>query len=259
MNTTGERSSPEDISIHPIYCQHLAAYRYASGFVKDKVVLDLGCGEGYGSGMLSGYARRVIGMDYSAAAIQKASRNYNSPNLEFIRKDSVRADFENESFDVVCCFQVIEHLAHPGGLLSKITSWLKPGGILLVSTPNRKASIIRHPYHYREYSKEELGGVLKQFFPQVEVFGLQFSQRVKKFRETRYVESHRLLKMDFLKLHLLLPMFIRRKAFDFVASRLSRNIYMANRELAESIGIDDYWVSGKDIDLAIDLVASCRK
>lgn len=259
MRTTAERSSQSDISIHPIFCQHLAAYEYARQFVEDKIVLDVGCGEGGGTNLLADKAKKIIGVDYSDVAIKKARENYTSPTIEFICQDINRLKFENESFDIVLAFQLIEHLKKPDILLSSIKCWLKPEGIFIFSTPNRKASIVQHPYHFREYDKEELKSLLKKYFSQVDLSGLQFSPKVRAFREMRKSQSQSLLKIDPLKLHLLLPRFIKRKIFDFIASRMSEKIYLENRDLTEGIATNDYWITMQDIDLAIDLVGVCRK
>lgn len=258
MRTTAERSSTSDVSINPILRQHLAVYEFAQGFVKDKVVLDAGCGEGYGASLLAEQAKRVVGLDDSKKALRTATKAYSSDNLEFIHGDISHLELAGGSFDVICAFQVIEHIPKPEKFLSKIRQLAKPDGLFFLSTPNRKASLIQHPYHFREYSKEELLLMLRRYFFQVELWGLQFSSRVAAFRKKRKEESQKTLKLDPLGLHRILPRFIRQILFDIVAARLSKKIYSEDMHLAQSISTGDFWLSKEDIDSAIDLVCACR-
>lgn len=257
--STAERSSPVDITINPIFRQHLSAYEYAAQFVKEKKVLELGCGEGYGTVLLAQSASKICALDYSKTAIEKAKKNYQVNNLEFICRDVNRLNFEPDSFEVIVAFQFIEHLKKPEPIFLSISNLLKSPGIFLSSTPNKKASLVQQPYHFKEYDKDELQQTLKNYFANVAIYGLQFSQRVAAFREKRRQASQSLLRLDFMKLHRLLPRFIRQKAFDLAAAKLSEKIYLENRDLVESITTADYWVSDKDIDSAIDLISVCQK
>lgn len=259
MKTTAERSSSTDITIKPIFCQHLAVYEYAQQFVQDKIVLDAGCGEGYGTYLLAKSARKVVGIDYSKEAIIKARRNYTYPNLEFIRANLDQRLFKDTYFDLVCAFQLIEHLLSPEVFLSNIFKLLSPEGIFLLSTPNIKTSIVKHPYHFREYTSEELERLLKKYFSAVDLFGLQFNPKVKQFRVIRAEESNTVLKRDRFGLHHFLPRFIKKIIFDYVARRLSYKIYINHKELLESITTADFWVSKDNLDSGIDLIAICYK
>jgi 2-polyprenyl-3-methyl-5-hydroxy-6-metoxy-1,4-benzoquinol methylase len=259
MKTTAERSSQTDVTIKPIFCQHLAVYEYARQFVKDKVVLDAGCGEGYGTYLLAKSAKKVVGIDYSKEAIIKARRNYAYPNLEFIRANLNQHFFKDTYFDLVCAFQLIEHLPKPKVFLSNILKLLSPEGIFLLSTPNIKASIVKHPYHFREYTSGELERLLKKYFLKVDLFSLQFSPKVKQFREIRAKESSAVLKKDFLGLHRFLPRSVKKIIFDYVARRLSYKIYINHKELLESITTADFWLSKDNLDSGIDLIAICHK
>ena len=254
MKTVAERLSEADKSTAPILCRHLAVYEYTQQFVKDKTVLDLGCGEGYGTALLARYAKKVIGVDYSARTIKKAQETYACDNLEFVCGSIDQIKLESESFEVISAFQLIEHLPKPEVFLWRVKNWLKSEGLFFLSTPNKKSSIIQHPYHFREYYKEELEPLLKIYFSKVELFGLRFSPKVAAFREKRKRESQRVLQVDPLKLHLLLPRFIRQKIFDLIAAKLSRKIHLENQDLIEGITTGDYWISREDIDLAVDLV-----
>ena len=256
MKTTAERSSEHDPSIKPIYYQHLSVYEYASRLTQGKTVLDIGCGEGYGTALLARSAKKAVGVDYSGQAIQRCRALYPQPNIEFVRADIGSFEY-NASFDVVCAFQFVEHLRDPGVLLSKVCRLLSPEGIFLLSTPNRRASLVKHPYHFREYTKEELHSLLKEYFNRVDIRGLEFSEKVARFREERRGESQKLLRLDPLGIHMLIPLGMRRKLFDLIAARLSSRIHARNAGLTASINTSDYRVAEAFNDTAIDLVALC--
>ena len=256
---TAERVSHDDVATSYILYQHLAVYEYAQQFVKDRVVMDLGCGEGYGTALLAKTAKKAVGVDYSSQAIAKARQNYKYDNIEFICSRVDRLKIESETFDVITAFQLIEHLSSPGIFLSEVQRLLKHQGLFFLSTPNKKASIIRHPYHFREYDQDELRVLLKNHFAKVSVFGLQYSPKVAAIREKRRKASEALLLLDPLRLHMLLPRFIRQKVFDLVASIMNRTLYVKNADLAEGITTGDYRVSEEAIDIAIDLVCICQK
>lgn len=259
MRSTTERLRPGDITLNPIFCQNLTVYAYAQKFIKDKIVLDLGCGEGYGAMLLAKSAKKVIAVDYSLLAIQHAKENQHADNLEFLQMDLARLKVNPLSFEVITAVQVIEHLKKPEPFLFTVRSALKEAGVFLLSTPHKKNSLVEHPYHFREYNPEDLRELLGKYFAQVEILGLRFNEKVAAFRVKRRTESERFLRHDPLKLHLVLPRFIRQRLFDYVAARLSKKIHLDNPALTEGITPLDYWISEEGIDSTIDLIAFCQK
>ncbi len=145
-------------------------------FCEGKEVLDVGCGDGYGSSLLARKAVKVIGIDNCRAAIKHACERYQAPNLFFQSADAYQLPFESHSFDVVCSFQVIEHLKYPEKHLQEIERVLNKGGVLLLSTPNRVQFggefHLKIPFHYREFIPTELEDLLKGYFAQVSLLGL---------------------------------------------------------------------------------------
>lgn len=260
MARSAERLGKSDIPLHPIYMQHVAVYGFAKKFARDKTVLEVGCGEGYGAGLLAEEARRIVGIDYSPDAIEKAKAGQSSGKIEFLcREIDALASERSEGFDLICSFQVIEHIARPEKFLSKIQSLLKPGGIFILSTPNNKMSIVEHPYHYREYDKVTLQALLSKYFSKVDLYGLFFSERVAQFRKKRIRGSHGILRLDPLRLHRLLPRRIRRYIFDVVSWLLSDAIYREDASLVENITQDDYWIDARCVEDGIDLIGVCQR
>ena len=135
-------------------------------------MLDLGCGHGYGSEYL---AQRpgsfVLGVDMDSKAISFARENYQGLNLHFAIMDANRLALSDRGFDAVVSFEVIEHVADPVRYLEEVKRVLKPGGLFVLSTPNRNATGLRYKnaicedhYHRREYSPKELELLLRRVF-----------------------------------------------------------------------------------------------
>jgi SAM-dependent methyltransferase len=141
-------------------------------------VLDLGCGEGYGSALLSRDALEVVGFDYSPAAISHATQTYGSRNLRFECGDARSLNFDSGQFDVVACFELIEHIQDDQTLLAAAARVLRPGGRLILSTPNalvdRLFDVVRreeYEYHVNLLTPGELRCRVRTHFCQVVLYG----------------------------------------------------------------------------------------
>lgn len=159
---------------HLTKLQSVARYELAANIVEGKDVLDIGCGYGYGSYILSSKARHVFGIDEDTEAISYATARYQRPNLSF---DAVgAAEYLREvrsEFDMVTMFEVIEHVARQQELLEQVSGSLRPGGFLVISTPNRAYTrFFRHnPYHVKELSWFEFKEILDSRFESISSFG----------------------------------------------------------------------------------------
>lgn len=172
---------------------HMERYYFAANYVRGKRVLDIACGTGYGSAhMRQAGAAAVLGVDVSDAAIQEATRLYGSD----YRVGSI-LDFDNEApFDTVISFETIEHVEDYRRALANLRRLLKPGGTLLLSTPNRPVNSPhlrsiedrpRSPFHVREFSTQEIiEAVVSAGFATPEVYG-QKLRRIFKRRPLRTV------------------------------------------------------------------------
>lgn len=145
---------------------HLARYASILPFVKDKVVLDIACGEGYGSAlMMRAGARRVVGVDISAEAVEKSRRVFAASGAEYIQADATSLDdlFEPGMFDVVVSIETIEHVMDHEAYLSALKRVAKPEAVFLVSCPNDywyyPNEDQANPYHLRKYRLEEFQAV----------------------------------------------------------------------------------------------------
>ena len=182
-----ERLVPGQAPQH-LWEEHLTRYRFACQFAKNKIVLDLGCGNGYGSFELAknGKAKRVIGVDKSMEAINYAQKHYQNENLEFRIGDVSNLDFPAESADIIVAFEIIEHLKEPEKFLEEIKKVLKPDGLCLISTPNRKIASYpclkyrrpRNIYHEFELTENEFLNLLKGHFKIVDFYGQRLIPKI---------------------------------------------------------------------------------
>lgn len=142
---------------------HLGRYLLAKQYCQGKKVLDIACGEGYGSYVMAKNwgAEEVHGVDVSQTAIDKARGNFQSRNLFF---DTLNAEgevkhFEEDYFDVVVSFETIEHLNNPTQFLQNIHKWVKKDGIIIISCPNDywyyKEEGQGNPFHLKKYTLQE--------------------------------------------------------------------------------------------------------
>lgn len=179
MEFTGERVVEACTPKH-VWLDHVARYEFGSRYVKGKFVLDIACGTGYGSDLLcrSG-AKRVIGVDISSETIDFACTNYKPDGLEFKVGDILDIHLSQNYFDVITCFETIEHVNDQERAFRELRKVLKPEGLLIISSPNRKltspCSAINdrpaNPFHTKEYSFQEFISILSNFFEILEFYG----------------------------------------------------------------------------------------
>jgi len=219
--------------------QHSSAYAFTRPFAAGKRVLEAGFGEGYGSYGLAEIAGEVIGIELAPGNIPRARQKYQRPNLRFLQMDATRLEFPDASFDVVCSFQVIEHIPEPllPAYLGEIFRVLSPSGLCVISTLNLAHN--RKPgrpyeklvYHEKEFTAPELHHLLAQTFPSVELYGLHLSR------------SHRL--------------FQRLKKWGL--NRIGPPAVNPVARFYARTSPADFCVSRDCSDEALDLIALCRK
>lgn len=170
---TGERFIPEGWRGRLISIEHEARYRWAEALARDRDVLDVACGVGYGTSILvRAGARRVLGVDFSDEAVEQARNRVGDP-ADFLVGDLLNLPCKDDSFDLITCFETIEHVADPGRGLDELRRVLRPGGVLLLSSPNRDVYIPGNPFHLHEYTPDELEDALSARFAQVRLLRQQ--------------------------------------------------------------------------------------
>ncbi|MDN5749172.1 MAG: class I SAM-dependent methyltransferase [Pseudonocardia sp.] len=183
MPLTGERTVPGIAEENYWFRRHEVVYSALAPRCAGGVVLDAGCGEGYGAALLAGVAARVLGLDYDAAAAAHVARRY--PRVQMARTNLVALPVRDGVCDAVVSLQVIEHLWEQERFLRECRRVLRPGGALLLSTPNRVTfspgrDTPLNPFHTRELSGAELAGLVRDAgFTDVEVLGLHHGARLR--------------------------------------------------------------------------------
>lgn len=239
------------------YARHMAAYLHAATLVSGRRVLDAGCGEGFGTSTLTADAVEVVGVDYSRAAIDECRRLWcgpSRPNLRFEIADlSVHGSFD-ERFEVVLSFQVLEHIEHGAAFVRSLAEHLLPGGVLVLTTPNRLRTVSENPYHVREYTAEELRTELSTVFADVTIRGIGGNDKVERFEEGRARTVARILRLDPFGIRHLLP----RGVIKFAFARLARVVRRRARPAGhDAIVPEDFSVTDHAVDRALDLLAIC--
>jgi SAM-dependent methyltransferase len=177
LQLTGERTLPGVSDENYWFQRHLTAYEFLLPFVRGKRVVDLGCGEGYGTRLLSSAAREAVGVDLAPEAIYHARSHYRGDGLKYEYRDIYDTQLTAGSFDVAVSLQVIEHMHEPDRFMGEIRRLLKPGGLCVITTPN--GDILSpgcdqpiNPFHIFEFDARGFEEFLGRFFPSVEVWGL---------------------------------------------------------------------------------------
>lgn len=167
-----ERIDPDVARGGPL-AAHMKRYEFAREFCVGRRVLDAGCGMGYGAPVLSRVAECVIGFDRSMAAIGSARSRYARESVGFAVAELAAVPAPDDSFDVVCAFEVIEHLQHPREVLGEFARLVRNDGHVLLSTPHVERTDLdpENPHHVVEYAADDLLILLEQFFEKVELFG----------------------------------------------------------------------------------------
>lgn len=179
---TGERTLPDVPEENYWYRRHLVVYEWIAARVGGRRVVDMACGEGYGTGVLATRAAHVTGVDANPEAFEHARARYGGPKVDFAR-DLV--DSYREECDAVVFLQTIEHVEDDAGVLRHFKSMLRPGGVAYVSTPNvltlapEGAEKSDNPWHLREYRPEQFRALCESVFDDVELLGLLHARKLR--------------------------------------------------------------------------------
>ena len=198
LTPTGERYLPNVLS-GDIIAEHMHRYYVAGQYVVGKNVLDIACGEGYGSHYLAQKAASVVGVDVDSATVEHAQATYSHPGLRYSQGDCADIPLDDNSIDVVVSFETIEHHERHDEMMQEIKRVLRPDGLLIISSPDKheysEKPGYNNPYHVKELYKQEFQDLLKSHFANTSLVG----QRVvygsamwdtRKKSHTTYSEAH---------------------------------------------------------------------
>ena len=251
-----------------LFLIHRKAYEEAAKVARDAVVLDVGCNIGYGTAIIGVSCKQIFGVDVSARAINEANRRFKSDSIEFRLYDGCRLPFSNREFDLITGFQVIEHVEDCHSFLSELKRVSKPGGKLLLTTPN--AQIRLEPnmkpwnvFHEREFSADELKKLLFAYFDSVLLEGLFAEERfysVEIERIAREKAEHLRARSDSLttRIKTLVPPSLRTAVKGVIRTiKGGRQPAPLGHESLQQFSTSSLYYSKKDLSRALDLRATC--
>lgn len=170
---TGERFVP-GVGVN-IALEHRHRYAVARELAREKDVLDIACGEGYGSDLLASVARSVRGVDISVQVIGHAAQKYFRPNLSFAVGTCAAISMPDASIDLVVSFETIEHHDQHQEMMLEIKRVLRADGVLVISSPDKRVysdlPAYRNEFHVKELYLDEFKDLLGAAFKQVRIFG----------------------------------------------------------------------------------------
>ena len=253
---TTEITSEQITSDNPIHQRLFKAYVVAEPYVKGDV-LEVGCGEGRGIERLTKNARSFTAVDKIKPVIEQLKQKH--PGARFISMNiPPLSGLQDNAYDLVVSFQVIEHIKDDVSFLKEIHRVMRPGGTALLTTPNRRLTLTRNPWHIREYVSEELETLARKIFPEVAVKGITGNNKVMTYYEENKKSVKRFTRWDILDFQHKLPAGILRIPYE-ILNRLNRNRLQASgSELVRSIRHEDYILT-EDPTQSLDLLLIARK
>jgi 2-polyprenyl-3-methyl-5-hydroxy-6-metoxy-1,4-benzoquinol methylase len=240
MYKTTEIASDSILSDNPVHQRLLFPYMQASQMVSGNL-LEIGCGAGRGVEVLSPVVTAYTGIDKNTPLLTTLSQQY--PQHRFLDQFiPPLKGCEDNSFDYVITFQVIEHIEDDHAFIKEAHRVLKPGGKLILTTVNRKFSLSRNPWHVREYLAHELRNLIMKDFSAIECKGVHGNEKVMDYYEENKKAVDKITRFDIFNLQYRLPRWMLQIPYD-IANRLSRNmIQKSDNRLVSDITWKDYFV-----------------
>ena len=233
-----EVTSSKIQSDNPLFQRTLKAYHVVAPHIHGNV-LEIGCGEGYGVELLYKNAAQLTLIDKSPYTAELINDKY--PNTKIIQeKIPPLTQLEANSFDVVVSFQVIEHIKDADLYIKEIHRVLKPGGKAYISTPNALKTIARNPWHYKEYTYEDLGALFGDLFSNYTIKAIQGNEKTDDYYEKNKKSVARFLRYDIFNLEHKVPAWLLQIPYE-IANRMNRKKLLHNNpELVNNITLADY-------------------
>jgi SAM-dependent methyltransferase len=179
LELTGERTLPDVPAENYWFRRHLAVYEWVGERCAGLRVIDMACGEGYGSAVLARCARQVTGVDANPETLEHARLKYDRPGVRFVR-DLVES--YEEPCDAIVFLQTVEHVRNPGALLTRFkemadTVFVSTPNLLTLAPPGAEKS--DNPWHLREYRAEEFRALCLEAADRVEFYGLFHARKLR--------------------------------------------------------------------------------
>ena len=236
---TAERSSHLDPSENVVFQRHLIAYKEAAKIIGG-TVLEIGSGEGYGVMELAPSSDKFVALD---KYMPHLPTDFKNNNITFLQQEvPPLKGVQTESVDFVVTFQVIEHIQNDEFFLNEIKRVLKPGGKLIMTTPNSLMSLTRSPWHIREYTPEQMHDIMHSIFSNVELKGVFGNEKVMDYYQKNKESVAKITKWDIFNMQHWLPRWMLRIPYDILNRFNRHSLQDKNNDLVEQILHTDYFV-----------------
>ena len=233
---TAERVSGKDTSDNYVYQRSVLAYVEAAKIVSGKV-LEIGTGSGYGIEIISPAADEFVTIDKFDTSAKEMIKGHD--NVKFMQMNvPPLTGLDDNTFDFVITFQVIEHIKKDHDFVKEINRVLKPGGKLICTTPNKSMSISRNPWHIREYEIDQLKNMLGSYYSKVDAKGVFGNDVVMKYYEQNKASVRKIMRFDILNFQWWGPRWILQVPYDILNRKNRNNLTDAGAH----IKIDDYFI-----------------
>jgi len=252
---TTEITSDSIPSDNPIHQRLLSAYYHAKPYIKGDL-LELGCGEGRGVELLAPNADSYMGIDKIEGIITKLQQKHQ--DHKFLSGVFPPFPFEDNQFDTIVSFQVIEHVKQDEAFIREIFRTLKPGGSALITTPNIKMTLSRNPWHEREYTAEQLIKLCEKYFKKIEMKGVAGSEKVLEYHERNRKSVNKIMRFDIFNLQHRLPAPLLKKPYEILNRMNRKKLKSGDDTLVSSITYEDFYLNEKD-DRNLDLFCILTK
>lgn len=232
-----------------VFQRHVFAYKESIKYLKG-LVIELGCGTGYGLKILAPYCDWIAGVD----KFVPDSKRINSKCAFFKSHLPQLTNIGNDSFDTIICFQVIEHIEADATLINEIYRILKPGGRAVLTTPNRLMSLTRNPHHIREYTPGTMEKLVAANFEKYDIKGVYGNSLVMQYFEANKMNVQNFRRFDIFNLQYRLPSVLWKIPYN-LANNINRLLlYQQNSRICNNISWYDYYldhVSDECLDLFV--------
>ena len=253
---TAERVSHEDHSDNYVFQRSLLAYIEAAKLISGRV-LEIGTGSGYGVEIIAPHTDEFVTID--KYTVNNAETIQGKGNVKFMQMNVPPLQgIPSGSFDFVITFQVIEHIPGDHIFLQEIKRVLKDGGKLILTTPNKKMSITRNPWHVREYTVQELEQLLLRYFKEVQKLGVFGNQAIMDYYDKNKAAVQKITRFAIFDLQHRMPRRLLQIPYD-ILNRLNRKrLLKRNTDLVTGITHEDYSIRDAD-DQCFDLFFIAEK
>jgi ubiquinone/menaquinone biosynthesis C-methylase UbiE len=245
-NNTAERVSLKDVNNY-VFQRCFKAYHEIKDVVKGNV-LEIGTGEGYGVQTIAPLVDKLTTIDQFECDVDFTKFD----NVEFVKMTVPTLNFEDNTFDFVFSFQVIEHIQNDKEYLKEISRVLKPGGKFICTTPNIKTTLSRNPWHIREYKKEELKDLMLNYFSAIDTKGVHGNEKVMEYYNKNKENVNKIMRFDIFNLQYRLPRKSLQWIYDYMNDRNRSKMHKQDNTLSASITTDDFYlqeVNDESLDL----------